>query len=191
MSLGDRWAEFIYRIATSSGKLKVVLIPAGLIFWFSLGVLLVFVSLWLDRFLPMRLAITVPVNLFSSVTLLIIGATLCLWTVYGFLKARGSPVPLNPPRKLVTTGLYSRVRNPMLLGWFIMLFGVGILLNSISLVVIFTPLFILLNVLYLKTVEEKEMEKKFGQEYLKYKESVPMFIPRFGKKYGKRQGGKS
>ena len=190
MSLGDRWAEFIYRIATSSGKFKVVLIPAGLIFWFSLGVLLVFVSLWLDRFLPMRLAITVPVNLFSSVTLLIIGATLCLWTVYGFLKARGSPVPLNPPQKLVTTGLYSRVRNPMLLGWFIMLFGVGILLNSISLVVIFTPLFILLNVLYLKTVEEKEMEKKFGQEYLKYKESVSMFIPRFGRKYGKREGGK-
>jgi len=28
-------------------------------------------------------------------------------------------------------------------------------------------------------VEEKEMEKKFGREYLKYKESVPMFIPRF------------
>jgi protein-S-isoprenylcysteine O-methyltransferase Ste14 len=28
-------------------------------------------------------------------------------------------------------------------------------------------------------VEEKEMEKKFGQEYVKYKEIVPMFIPRF------------
>ncbi len=55
------------------------------------------------------------------------------------------------------------------------------MLNSISLIFIFTPPFILLNVLYLKTVKEKEIEKKFGQEYLKYKESVPMFIPRFRK----------
>jgi len=91
-------------------------------------------------------------------------------------------VPLNPPQKLITTDLYSQIRNPMLLGWIIMLFGVGILLNSISLILIFTPLFILLNILYLKTIEEKEMEKKFGEEYLEYKKSVPMFIPRLGKK---------
>lgn len=91
-------------------------------------------------------------------------------------------MPLNPPQKLITTGLYSQIRNPMLLGWIIMLFGVGILLNSISLILIFTPLFILLNILYLKTIEEKEMEKKFGEEYLEYKKSVPMFIPRFGKR---------
>jgi len=25
------------------------------------------------------------------------------------------------------------------------------------------------------------MEKKFGEQYLKYKESAPMFIPGFGK----------
>jgi len=70
----------------------------------------------------------------------------------------------------------------MLLGWFILLLGLGILLNSISLIFIFTPIFILLNILYLKAVEEKEMEKKFGEPYLEYKKSVPMFIPRFGKK---------
>ena len=63
-----------------------------------------------------------------------------------------------------------------------MLFGIGLLLNSISLIFIFNPIFILLNILYLKAVEEREMEKKFGQEYLKYKENVPMFIPRFRKK---------
>jgi len=67
----------------------------------------------------------------------------------------------------------------MVAGWIIMMFGVGVLLNSISLIFIFTPLFLLLNILYLKAIEEKEMEKKFGQEYLKYKESVPMFIPKF------------
>jgi len=179
MGLTDRWAEFIYQVATSGNKTKIIATPLGLIFWFSLGVLLVFASLWLDKFLPVQLLIPTLANISLSVLLLVVGSTLCLWTIYSFIKARGSPVPLNPPQRLVTTGLYSRVRNPMVAGWIIMMFGVGVLLNSISLILIFTPLFLLLNILYLKTIEEKEMEKKFGQEYLKYKESVPMFIPRF------------
>ena len=179
MSLTDSWAEFIYQVATTRNKLKIVATPLGLIFWFGLGVLLVFTSLWLDKFLPVQLLLPIPVKIFLSVLLLVIGATLCLWTIYSFVRAKGSPVPLNPPQRLVTTGLYSRVRNPMVAGWIIMMFGVGVLLDSLSLIFIFTPLFLLLNILYLKTIEEKEMEKKFGQEYLKYRESVPMFIPRF------------
>ena len=156
--------------------------PIGVILWFGLSVLFVLASLWLDKLLPVHLLISLPTNLFLSVPILVIGATVGLGTIYSFIRTRGSPVPLNPPKKLLTTGLYSWVRNPMLLGWIIMLLGLGILLNSISLIFIFIPLFILVNILYLKTIEEKEMEKKFGEQYLKYKESVPMFIPRFGKK---------
>ncbi len=182
MSLTDRWAEFLYRIATTKNKLKIIAIPVGIIFWFGLSVVFVLASLWLDGLLPVHLLLPSPTNLFLSVPLLVIGSSLSLWTVYNFSKARGSPVPLNPPKKLLTTGVYSQIRNPMLLGWIIMLFGVGLLLNSISLIFIFTPLFILVNVLYLKFIEEKEMEKKFGEQYLKYKESVPMFMPRFGKR---------
>ena len=178
MSSADRYAEFLYRIATTRNRLKIIATPVGIIFWFGLSALFVFASLWLDRLWAIQLPPAPPTNMFISVPLIIIGAILCLLTVYSFFRARGSPVPLNPPQKLVTTGLYSRVRNPMVLGWIVMLFGVGVLLSSISLVAIFTPLFILLNVLYLKTIEEKEMEKKFGEEYLKYKQSVPMFLPR-------------
>ncbi len=182
MSLADRYAEFVYRIATTRNKLRTIAIPIGIIFWFGLSALFVFASLWVDKLLPVQLPLSPPSNIFLSLPLLIIGSTLALWTVYTFVKARGSPVPLNPPKKLVITGLYSWIRNPMLLGWIIMLFGVGIVLNSFSLIIIFTPLFIMINILYLKTIEEKEMEKKFGKEYLIYKESVPMFIPRFAKR---------
>ncbi|MBM3141623.1 MAG: isoprenylcysteine carboxylmethyltransferase family protein [Chloroflexi bacterium] len=103
------------------------------------------------------------------------------WPIIAFFRTRGTPVPFNPPPKLITTGLYAFVRNPMLLGLFLFLLGLGILLSSLSLIFIFTPLFIVLNVLYLKAVEEKELEKKFGKEYLEYKKRVPMFIPRFKK----------
>ena len=189
MSFADRWAESMYRAAISRHKLKIVLTPVGITFWVGLSGLLMFASLWVDKFLLLRLLLPVPAKLFLSVPLLVTGGTLCLQTVYRFFEARGSPVPLNPPQRLVVSGLYSRVRNPMILGWIIILFGTGLLLNSISLIFIFTPLFILLNVLYLKTVEEKEMEKKFDREYLQYKESVPMFIPRFGRRQGSSKGG--
>ncbi len=76
----------------------------------------------------------------------------------------------------------------MIAGWIMVLLGLGLLLNSVSLIFIFAPLFILLNVLYLKAIEEKEMEKKFGQQYLRYKESVPMFIPGFSKSKGSAKG---
>jgi len=38
-------------------------------------------------------------------------------------------------------------------------------------------LFIIVHVVYLKFVEEKELEKKFGQAYIDYKKKVPMFFP--------------
>ena len=184
MGLTDRYAAFIYRVATTKNKLRIVATPIGLVFWFSLSVAFIFASLGLDRLLPVHLLISPPTNLSISVPLLAIGATICLSTVYSFGRARGSPVPLNPPKKLVTTGLYSQIRNPMLLGWFIMLLGLGILLNSISLIFVFTPIFIVVNILYVIIIEEKEMEKKFGEQYLEYKKSVPLFIPRFGKNRG-------
>ena len=36
--------------------------------------------------------------------------------------------------------------------------------------------FIRLTILYIKTIEGKEMERKFGEQYLNYKKSVSMFI---------------
>ncbi|OGN34541.1 MAG: hypothetical protein A3D64_03080 [Candidatus Wildermuthbacteria bacterium RIFCSPHIGHO2_02_FULL_49_9] len=73
----------------------------------------------------------------------------------------------------------------MLTGVFILLFGLGILFNSASLVFIFTPLFILLNVLELKAIEEPELEKRLSKEYLEYKRKVPMFIPQLKTKIKK------
>ncbi|MBA7578067.1 isoprenylcysteine carboxylmethyltransferase family protein [Candidatus Atribacteria bacterium 1244-E10-H5-B2] len=104
-----------------------------------------------------------------------------LWSILHFIKVKGTPVPFNPPPKLVTTGPYSYIRNPMLSGVFILMFGFGILFRLISLVFIFTPLFILFNFLELKSIEEPELEKRLGKDCLEYKKSVPMFFPRFKK----------
>ncbi len=65
----------------------------------------------------------------------------------------------------------------MVTGIFIQLFGIAIILNSISLFFIFTPLFIAINVWELKKVEEPELVKRLGEDYIDYKKRVPMFFP--------------
>jgi protein-S-isoprenylcysteine O-methyltransferase Ste14 len=48
------------------------------------------------------------------------------WSVLNFLRAKGTPVPFNPPPQLVTTGPYAYTRNPMLTGVFSLLFGFSV-----------------------------------------------------------------
>jgi len=56
--------------------------------------------------------------------------------------------------------------------------GFGFFFNSFSFIVIVMPLVTGLHIGYLKFVEEKELEIRFGKEYRRYKEKVPMFIPK-------------
>ncbi len=182
MNLTDRLAEVIYRLATTKNKLRIILTPVGATFWLSILVVLVFASVWLDQFFSLTLFISSPVKFTLAILLLLVASTLIGWSILSFIRARGTPVPVNPPKKLVVTGLYIHLRNPMVLGYIVLLYGIGVLLSSFSLILISAPLFSLLNFLYLKTIEEKEMEKKFGQQYLEYKRNVPMFIPEFGRR---------
>ena len=65
----------------------------------------------------------------------------------------------------------------MLTGVFLLLLGIGFAIKSLSLVVFFTPLYILANGLELKAIEEPELVKRLGEEYVAYRRRTPMFIP--------------
>jgi len=178
MRLREKLIEIFYKAATGSRRVRTLLTPVGLIFFFIFITLFVVVSLELDYFLDFPGLLPTPLNVIVSAPILAVGFLLVSWSVLHFLKVKGTPVPFNPPHKLVTTGPYVYIRNPMLTGLFILLFGFGFLFRSVSLVFIFTPLFILLNILELKMIEEPELERRFGKEYLEYKKRVPMFIPK-------------
>jgi len=83
---------------------------------------------------------------------------------------------LNPPDKLITTGIYAKSRNPMFFGYTVILIGMGILLRSISILVIFVPAFIVFDLIWIK-LEEKNIREKFGNKYANYQNSTPFFIP--------------
>ena len=178
MSLRERLIAIFCKAATSSRKIRNFLTFMGAVFFFTIIVIFIAVSLQVDEFLELPKLLPAPLNVIVSIPILAIGMFLMLWSILHFIKVKGTPAPFNPPSKLVTTGPYAYIRNPMLTGVFLLLYGFGALFRSISLVFIFTPLFILLNVLELKAIEELELEKRFGKEYIEYKKRVPMFIPR-------------
>ena len=57
-------------------------------------------------------------------------------------------------------------------------------MTLISLVLVFTPLYVLINVWELKHIEEPELARRLGDEYIEYRRQTPMFIPRIGKPRG-------
>jgi len=175
--LRDRIIDFFYRNATMREKHHGLLTFLGGLVFFSVFLFVIFLAFVSDKLLGLNAWPPSPANLFLSIPLLAAGIWLWLWSVLTFIKSRGTPVPLSPPPKLVDTGPYTFSRNPMLSGVFLMLFGIGILFQSLSLVIIYTPLFMVIAFLEFKMIEEPELEKRLGASYVEYREKVPMFFP--------------
>ena len=80
--------------------------------------------------------------------------------------------------KVITTGIYSSIRHPQHLGWFLVQVGFTLLLSGWYALLASPLIFGLLYLISRK--EEAELTKEFGEEYVAYKKGVPMFIPGFG-----------
>jgi protein-S-isoprenylcysteine O-methyltransferase Ste14 len=187
VGLKTRWIDFLYKVATGSQKFRNVLTPVGAIFFGLFTMLFVVAALLVDKFLNLPKLFPKPLNITLSLPVILFGSFLMGWSAFQFLKVKGTPVPFNPPPRLVTKGPFAFVRNPMITGVFILLFGLGILLRSVSLVFLFTPLFILFNFWELKAIEEPELVKRLGSEYVEYRKRTPMFIPAFKLKPQKKK----
>jgi len=80
------------------------------------------------------------------------------------------------PEKVITTGLYSKMRHPQYTGAILSHIGITFLLSSFYSLLV-TPLVIFINYI-LCWKEEKELVRQFGENYVRYKKLVPMFFPR-------------
>jgi protein-S-isoprenylcysteine O-methyltransferase Ste14 len=165
---------------TGDKKGRLISTPLGLIAFFGLLALFIFCGVQLDAWLGIS-PVTGSWRLIVSAVLVAGGLFFAGWTAGQFIKSRGTPVPLNPPPKLITVGLYARVRNPMAFGVFLLMESAAFFLGSPSDIIIFAPLTMILYGFYIKYVEEPELEMRFGQEYRDYKMRVPRFLPRFEK----------
>lgn len=179
MDFRNHWINLLHKVATGTKRTRTLLTPIGLVIFGSFTALFVFAAIAVDRFLNLPRLLPEGARLPVSIPLIVIGLSVSAWSALHFLKVRGTPVPFNPPPKLVNTGPYRLARNPMLTGVFLLLFGIGFCVNSFSLVLFFTPLYVLVNVWELKKIEEPELIQRLGDEYIEYRKHTPMFIPRF------------
>jgi protein-S-isoprenylcysteine O-methyltransferase Ste14 len=178
LSLRTKWINLIYTVATGSRKVRTILTPIVGLSYVIFATMFVILSFLMDGLFKFPQFPPVPINIFLFIPLISVGLLLIFWSQFNFLKVKGTPVPFNPPPKLVITGPYAYVRNPMVSGIFILLFGLGFAFKSISLLFVFAPLFILINVMELKAIEEPELEMRLGKDYLEYKKKTPMFFPK-------------
>lgn len=95
-----------------------------------------------------------------------------------YLKKFGDPEEWGLTTKLVTTGLYSCVRHPHHLGIGLMITSMALLIGGLITFIISSVVIWILILWFLKTIEEPELLEKFGDEYVRYKDEVPMLFPR-------------
>ena len=108
------------------------------------------------------------------------GAVIALTCIANFVfTGRGTPAPFDPPRRLVTRGLYRYVRNPMYVGMALLLTGEAILFADFSPALIAYAASLLAAVnLFVVFYEEPTLRRKFGADYDVYCVNVRRWIPR-------------
>lgn len=174
-----RPSNVFYAIASGPKARRRRLMPIGLVIGLTWIALPVAAALVTDRAFGLPPFLAGAPGLVVGLPLTAAGLVLWGWCVALFLRVEGTPVPFDPPPSVVTSGPYALARNPMLSGIFVFLFGLGFALHSLSLVVAWAPLFMALNLLLVKTVEEPELERRLGAAYEAYRRRVPMLVPKF------------
>jgi protein-S-isoprenylcysteine O-methyltransferase Ste14 len=147
----------------------------------SVVVSILFVSIWtwfLPRWVTGNGAFDDPRPLGWIVIAL--GVVIAFGCAFEFAwRGIGTPAPFDPPRRLVITGLYRWVRNPMYAGLGVLLLGEAITFPriTITMLVMIAALW-LATTIFIITFEEPTLRSKFGDDYAAYCRNVRRWIPR-------------
>jgi len=113
-----------------------------------------------------------------GVILAAFGAAVLIRSILEFaLRGRGTLSPVDPPRHLVVSGLYRRVRNPMYVGVVSVLLGEALIIRSWALALYCGAFFAATNI-FIMAYEEPYLRARFGASYDEYRRAVGRWIPR-------------
>jgi protein-S-isoprenylcysteine O-methyltransferase Ste14 len=142
----------------------IVVLVTGLLMWFAASK----ASGW--RF-------SVPFQGGAATVLVLVGMAI---TLRGVIKFRGAKTTVNPTKpqsssSLVKSGIYRRTRNPMYLGFLLVLSGWSLWLANIA-AFAFVPVFVLYMNRFQIAPEERALESLFGEDFKSYRSEVRRWI---------------
>jgi len=101
----------------------------------------------------------------------------CMWD-FGW-SGHGTPAPIAPPKKLVITGPYRYVRNPMYLGFFTGWIGLWVVFGRTNWLAMAIAVAVVLGTaLFVRLYEEPTLRRTFGAKYEEYCRNVHRWVPR-------------
>jgi protein-S-isoprenylcysteine O-methyltransferase Ste14 len=169
-----KWAEREYGFPS---RIFATLL-AGVLFVFLIPYALSKVGPIIDQWLVFPSIGLGLLSLLLGSILVIFGLGYALWSIVAqLLLARGTPLPMMATKKLLISGPFKQCRNPMSFGTLLLYIGISILVGSISAIGM-VVVFLIMLIAYVKKIEERELEMRFGEEYLAYKKETPFIIPR-------------
>jgi protein-S-isoprenylcysteine O-methyltransferase Ste14 len=92
------------------------------------------------------------------------------------VEGLGTPAPPAPTQELVTRGLYRHVRNPMYLAVLAGILGQVLILDR-PVLLIYAAAVATGFVAFVRLYEEPTLTRKYGRQYLDYRQQVPRWLP--------------
>ena len=119
-----------------------------------------------------------PIARVLGAALIVAGLTILLDSFARFaLQGLGTPAPVMPPERLVVTGFYRYVRNPMYVAVTALIAGQGLLFGSVTVLVYCAIVWAGFFLLVLAH-EEPALGEQFADEYPRYRANVRRWLPR-------------
>jgi protein-S-isoprenylcysteine O-methyltransferase Ste14 len=133
-------------------------------------------GLVLNSLIPLDLLAHVPfpTRIVIGGIAFVVGIRMAIGAIRIFRRIGTPPRPSQPTLALATTGVFTRTRNPMYVGGSLVLLGIaiGFALDWVLLLLVLS-----LPLLHYGIIlrEERYLERKFGDEYRRYKTTVPRY----------------
>ena len=178
MKFIDKLVETSQNPLSPRNQFVARVLPVFVFFFLFPALLFIIPNFVFDKWLQLPTLLSFPFRIIAGGVLIALG----LFFLVSSTKVqreigKGTPMPLKATQKLVVEKPYSYCRNPLYFGLINFFFGISIMIGSASSLVM-VLIFSVIILSYIKLIEEKELEKRYGNDYLEYKKVTPLLIPR-------------
>ena len=132
------------------------------------------IGIGLERLLPLRFLPAIAES-FIAKPILFAGSLLAAWSMFEFRRPGTSLAQDTPTTTLVTSGPFRFSRNPIYVGFVLLMVGFSLSFRSLWALLLIAPTTFAIQ-RFTVSREEAYLEREFGEDYVSYKRSVRRWL---------------